>query len=364
MAKAFIDLGMARYTTVCILGFNSPEWMIADLAAIFSGGFATGIYPTNGPDACKYILEHSKCNILVVEDQKQLDKVWSYRNELPDLKKIVQYSGVPTSPGVVSWKDLLNRGNALPDDDLDRRLRSVAINQCSTLVYTSGTTGNPKGVMLSHDNIVFEVKAAIKSYNLSKHCRILSYLPLSHVAGQMFDIYAPLILQGTTFFADKNVMKGSLVDNLNWAKPTLFLGVPRVWEKIMEKMKEKAREIKGLKKKISTKAKAVGLKANLADKETKMFKVFQKIYYCKVKEVLGLDQCQAFFSGAAPLTKETAQYFLSLDIKIMELYGMSESSGAHTANVPGKSKLYTVGCLLDESFKSKLERVSLALCRL
>ena len=91
----------------------------------------------------------------------------------------------------------------------------------------------------------------------------------------------------------------------------------------MEKMKEKAREIKGLKKKISTKAKQVGLKANLTEKETKMFKVFQKIYYSKVKEVLGLDQCQAFFSGAAPLTKETAQYFLSLDIKIMELTGVN-----------------------------------------
>ena len=358
MAKAFIDLGMSRFTSVCILGFNSPEWMIADLAAIFAGGFATGIYPTNGPEACKYILEHSKCNILVVEDQKQLDKVWSYRNELPDLKKIVQYTGVPSSPSVVSWKDLMNRGKSLSDDDLNKRLRGVAINQCSTLVYTSGTTGNPKGVMLSHDNIVFECKTAIHSYKMNPHCRILSYLPLSHVAGQMFDIFAPMILQGTTFFADKNVMKGSLVDNLQWCKPTLSLGVPRVWEKIMEKMKEKGRDVKGLKKKISTKAKAVGLKCNLEDKETGAFRLFDKIVYSKVKEALGLEQCEAYFSGAAPITKETVHYFLSLNIKIKELYGMSESSGAHTANVPGKSKLYTVGCLLDDSFKSKLERVS------
>ena len=104
VAKAFIDLGLERHSTVCILGFNSPEWVIANVAGIFAGGFGTGIYPTNGPEACKYILEHSKSNILVVEDQKQLDKVWSFRNELPDLKAIVQYSGVPSTPGVISWK--------------------------------------------------------------------------------------------------------------------------------------------------------------------------------------------------------------------------------------------------------------------
>ena len=232
MAKAFIDLGMAKYTSVCILGFNSPEWIIANVAGIFAGGFATGIYPTNGPEACKYILEHSRCNILVVEDQKQLDKVWSFRNDLPDLKKIVQYSGVPSSPSVISWKDLMNRGKSLGDESLDARLRGIAINRCSTLVYTSGTTGNPKGVMLSHDNITWTTKLAIRNFKLGPGARVLSYLPLSHVAGQMFDIHAPLCLQGCTYFADKNVMKGSLVDNLNWAKPTVFLGVPRVWEKV------------------------------------------------------------------------------------------------------------------------------------
>ena len=104
MGKAFIDLGLKRFDSVCILGFNSPEWAIANLAAIFAGGLAAGIYPTNGTDACKYILEHSKCSILVVEDQKQLDKIWNIRNELPHIKTIVQYSGIPTHAGVISWK--------------------------------------------------------------------------------------------------------------------------------------------------------------------------------------------------------------------------------------------------------------------
>ena len=138
--------------------------------------------------------------------------------------------------------------------------------------------------------------------------RVLSYLPLSHVAGQMFDIHAPLILQGCTYFADKNVMKGSLLDNLGWCKPTAFLGVPRVWEKIMEKMLEKGREIKGLKKKIGREAKKVGLKCNTEERQTTMFKVFQKIYYTKVKTLLGLDQCVLFVTGAAPIAREVCKF--------------------------------------------------------
>jgi len=358
VAKAFIKLGMPRYSSVCILGFNSPEWILANVAAIFAGGFATGIYPTNGPEACRYILEHSRCSVLVVEDQKQLDKVLAFRNDLPDLKKIVQYTGTPSSPGVISWKDLMREGKEEEEDELEARLRGLAVNRCSTLVYTSGTTGNPKGVMLSHDNIIWTCKLAIKNFNIQKGMRILSYLPLSHVAGQMIDIHAPIVVQGTTFFADKNVMKGSLVDNLGWAKPTVFMGVPRVWEKIMEKMKEKAKDVKGLKKKISTKGKKVGLKCNTEDKETTLYRIFQKILFSKIKMALGLDQCDLFLSGAAPITAETMNYFMSLDIKINELYGMSESTGYHTGNTPDKMKLFTVGHLGCPSKRSKLDRAN------
>ena len=144
-------------------------------------------------------------------------------------------------------------------------------------------------------------------FNSRRNFRVLSYLPLSHVAGQMFDIHAPVILQGCTYFADKNVMKGSLLDNLGWCRPTAFLGVPRVWEKIMEKMLEKGREIKGLKKKIGREAKKVGLKCNTEERQTTMFKVFQKIYYTKVKTLLGLDQCSLFVTGAAPISREVCQ---------------------------------------------------------
>ena len=127
----------------------------------------------------------------------------------------------------------------------------------------------------------------------------------------------------------------------------------------MEKMKEKGRDVKGLKKKISTKAKEVGLKCNIKEKETASYHLFQKIVYSKIKEALGLDQAKYFFSGAAPISKDTMNYFMSLDIKIMELYGMSESTGYHTGNTPDMKKMFTVGHLGDPSKKSKLDKVSI-----
>merc|ERR1711936_858289 len=152
------------------------------------------------------------CNILVVEDEKHLDKMWTVRNELTHVKKIVVYTGSVTkekySSDVLTWSELMALGNAQSSEGLDQRLANIAINQCSTLVYTSGTTGNPKGVMLSHDNIVWTSKVAIRNYGLEKrNFRVLSYLPLSHVAGQMFDIWCGVANKVTTYFADKMALK-------------------------------------------------------------------------------------------------------------------------------------------------------------
>ena len=147
---------------------------------------------------------------------------------------------------------------------------------------------------------------------------------------------------GTTFFADKDVLKSTLLDNLSWARPTVFFGVPRVWEKVMEKMQEKAKLITGLKKAVSTKAKLAGLEWHKHGHNEMTFNFFKKIYFSKVKSLLGLDECVIFVSGAAPLMDQTADYFLSLDIKIMEVYGMSENCGlctmqTHENNKPGST---------------------------
>ncbi|XP_011693224.1 PREDICTED: very long-chain-fatty-acid--CoA ligase bubblegum [Wasmannia auropunctata] len=336
VAKAFLKLGLERHHSVCIIGFNSPEWFIADLAAIYAGGFATGIYTTNSPEACQYCADHSQANIIVVEDEKQLGKILQIKHNLPHLKAIVQYDGVPTEKDVLSWNDLLNIGKAESEDKLLSVLKTIGVNECCILVYTSGTVGNPKAVMLSHDNILHDVRALIPALEIKEKAEVLiSYLPLSHVAAQLIDIIANIMLATTVYFADPGALKGTLLNTLIAVQPTLFLGVPRVWEKIYEKMQEKARSNGPIKTWIAKWAKAQGLlyhtnKINGVDYKHWGYIFAKWLVFDKVKAALGLSKCHIFASAAAPISSDIKKYFLSLDIPLLEAYGMSESGGAHT----------------------------------
>nr|CAD7573333.1 unnamed protein product [Timema californicum] len=187
-SKAFLKLGLKRHHSVCILGFNSPEWLISDLAAIHAGGFAAGIYTTNSPEACHYCAENSKANIIVVEDQTQLDKILQIRERLPELKAIIQYRGTPPdTPGIYSWDDVMKMGQEESDEELEQVLKTIAINECCTLVYTSGTVGNPKAVMLSHDNLTWSAQVLGEYLHVVPGSgeKLVSFLPLSHVAAQL-----------------------------------------------------------------------------------------------------------------------------------------------------------------------------------
>ncbi|XP_071539026.1 long-chain-fatty-acid--CoA ligase ACSBG2-like isoform X5 [Panulirus ornatus] len=339
MAKAFIKLGLQPFHGVCILGFNSPEWFISDLAAIFAGGFAAGIYTTNSPESCEHCAQDCDAQIWVVEDQKQLEKVLKIRGNLPSLKNIIQYSGKPTVDGVISWEEAMALGKQQPDSELDARLRRIAINQCSTLIYTSGTTGLPKGVMLSHDNITWVAHA--NCINADFHAgkeSVVSFLPLSHVAAQLADIYITMYAGATCYFAMPDALKGSLGNTLKEVRPTRFIGVPRVWEKFHEKMTEVGRKTTGVKRSIATWAKSLGLETSTRKQRQDFSKPFgysvaNAIVFRKIKAALGFDRCELFLSGAAPIAPDIVRYFHSLDIPLTEVYGMSESSGPHTISM-------------------------------
>ncbi|XP_043832341.1 long-chain-fatty-acid--CoA ligase ACSBG2-like isoform X2 [Dromiciops gliroides] len=268
-AKSFLKLGLERFHGVGILGFNSAEWLIADIGAIFAGGLAVGIYTTNSPDACEYVLNHSQTNILVVENEIQLNKILQVKEKLSYLKAIIQYRGQikEKMPDLYSWDEFIAMGASMPDEPLEEILESQKPNQCCTLIYTSGTTGQPKGVMLSHDNITWTSGMATSSLTLSSppdHQEVVvSYLPLSHVAAQMMDIWLPMKIGGTTYFAQPDALKGTLSMTLREVRPTAFLGVPRVWEKMQEKMKEAGAASSSFKKKVATWAKSVGLQKNV-----------------------------------------------------------------------------------------------------
>nr|XP_054608135.1 long-chain-fatty-acid--CoA ligase ACSBG2 isoform X1 [Nothobranchius furzeri] len=356
-AKSFLKLGLQRYHGVGILGFNSAEWFISDIGTILAGGFAVGIYTTNSPEACQYVAENSKANIIVVENHKQLQKILQIEDKLPHLKAIVQYKDSPKEkrPNLYSWQEFMELGRDEPDAPLDAIIASQKPNQCCTLIYTSGTTGQPKGVMLSHDNITWTALSTGKHVQLTEATQsqevVVSYLPLSHIAAQMVDIWIVMRVGGLTYFADPDALKGSLVNTLKEARPTAFMGVPRVWEKMQERMKSVGAKSSTVRRKVAAWAKDVGLQSNLTrmnqnsatGRRPFSYHVAKKLVFKKVRKALGLDRCTKCYTGAAPITKDTLEFFLSLNIPLYELYGMSESAGPHTISHPEAFKLTSCG---------------------
>jgi len=273
----------------------------------------------------------------------------------------------------MNWVEMLKAGDATPSSAIEQRSKQVVPGQCATLIYTSGTTGNPKAVMISHDNMIYESLVCIDTLFVSDpsvtpppELRIVSYLPLSHVAAQMLDIATPIVVTGcssalgasvttalagnwyTTWFAGPDALKGTLKNTLVAARPTAFLGVPRVWEKIRETLLEIGRSNTGLKKKVSTWAKK---HASLAAKNrqlggsgaTTVQYLFAKVVLSKIRAALGLDQCLICASAAAPMPREVAEYFASLDIDLLDIYGMSECTGATTVSTNSVHQFGTVG---------------------
>ncbi len=308
----------------------------------------------------------------MVEDEKQYQKVKAFRGDLDDLKAVVMYGGEPVSPGITTWQKLMEIGRAESDSELEERLRNMAINECCFLVYTSGTTGSPKGVMLSHDNLTFSAHMVVDNYELTVGGgeRFISYLPLSHVAANVVDVFTVGAALACCYFADKDALKGSLVNTLREVRPTYFFGVPRVWEKIQEKMVAVGKANTGVKKALGDWAKRTGYdhsKKVMEVKKTKLSSsnairysiiircIFQgngttsvqyllanMLVYSAVKKSLGLDACKAAASAAAPLSKSTLEYFSSLDLRIIECYGMSEA-GAQIGSTPSRLKFGTIG---------------------
>ncbi|XP_044139313.1 long-chain-fatty-acid--CoA ligase ACSBG1 isoform X1 [Bufo gargarizans] len=344
-AKAFLKLGLQRFYSVGILGFNSPEWFLSAVGTVFAGGITTGIYTTNSPEACYYVANDCRANIIVVENHKQLEKILQIWEKLPHLKAVVQYKGslqVKRS-ALYTWKEFMELGNDISDEHLDDVIQSQKPNQCCVLIYTSGTTGNPKGVMLSHDNITWTAAHASRAGDMQpaeiRQESIVSYLPLSHIAAQIFDLWTGIKWGEHVYFANPDALKGSLVDTLKEAQPTSHMGVPRVWEKIMERIKEVSVQAGIVRRKMLSWAMSVSLERNLNPSRNGELKLFLPavadfLVLSKIRKMLGFSHCLKHFSGAAPISAETLDFFLGLNIILYEAYGMSETSGPHVMSGP------------------------------
>ncbi|MCS6914188.1 MAG: long-chain fatty acid--CoA ligase [Myxococcales bacterium] len=350
-AAACAALGLRPGGGVGILAENSPSWVIAALGAMAARGVAIGIYQTSTPDQVAYILSHSEALLCVVEDQQQWEKIFQKRDQLPALRKVVLVRGpVPNDPLCTSFADFLRTGQGW-EAEIEARLQAIQPGDLATLIYTSGTTGNPKGVMLSHHNLAWTASCGKDMVGgaTADDC-VVSYLPLSHIAEQMFTIYLPLTGGYRVYFA------GSLErvkETLVVARPTFFLGVPRVWEKFKAALEARLREATGLQAAIVRWARQVGLRAGherlnrgqprglLALQE----RMADRLFFSKLKRALGFDRLRLAVTGAAPIGREVLEFFLSLGIPIYEVYGQSEASGPTSFNLPfpGKARLGTVG---------------------
>jgi len=345
-AKTLVHFKVEPFKVVNILGFNSPEWFIACVGSILAGCISAGIYSTSLSEACGYISEHSKAEIIALEDNKQLAKIAQLGGSLTHLKAITLWSGkvdealaAKCGVPVYSWADFLELGSAVSDAEVTRRSEGIQAGHCCSLIYTSGTTGPPKAVMISHDNATWTIRNITQHYmELNHEDRIISYLPLSHIAAQLVDLFAPIDLGCCTYFARPDALKGSLTTTMREVRPTFFFGVPRVWEKIQEKMVQIGRETTGVKKHLAGWAKSAGLEHSKRSQFGSSggapwgYGCANSLVLKKIQEALGLDKAKGCFTAAAPIAPETLWYFAQLDIPVYEVFGQSECTGPHTVS--------------------------------
>jgi long-chain acyl-CoA synthetase len=349
---ALLKLGYKPGETVAITGNNCPEWIIADLGAMYVRGVAGGIYQTSTPEGLQYVAHHMEAKVLVIEDKLQWDKVVQVRDQMPHVQRIVMIRDADqvTDDQVCSFAEFLATG-ADNDAAIDAAFEAIKADDLATLIYTSGTTGPPKGVMLTHDNLAWTAKLAVDLVGGAvPEDTIVCYLPLSHIAEQMFSILAATTAGYSIWTCPAlDQLKAYLVE----ARPTLFLAVPRVWEKFKAALETKLGAATGAKAKVVRWSMRQGLKGGRTmmttgdpqGLEALKYRVANKLFFHKLKTQLGLDRLKMAVTGAAPIGNDVLEFFLSCGIIIHEVYGQSEDTGPTTFNnpFPGQRKHGTVG---------------------
>ena len=349
-ARALLALGVPAGGTTVILGYNRAEWVVMDVATMCVGGAPAGIYTTCSASEVKYITHHVEARVALVENAHQWGKIEQELENLPHLEHVVLMDGAPriVHPRVMSWEEFLERGDTVADERLQERLDALTPQGLATFIYTSGTTGPPKGVMLSHENLAWTAETARGLTGSVASDTSLSYLPLSHIAEQVFTIHGPITIGSAVYFAES---LEKVPENLKEVQPTMFFGVPRIWEKFHAGISQKLADAPPLRKRIAATAMKIGAAYNREknDGRTPGFLLEQahraadKLVYSKLKQAIGLGRSRVLVSGAAPIAREVLEFFFGLDVLVHEVYGQSEDTGPTTFNPIGKLRFGTVG---------------------
>jgi long-chain acyl-CoA synthetase len=354
VANGLLSLGVAPGSCVSLLSKNRAEWILSDLAILTAGARSAPIYVTNSPRQVGHVVGHSGSTVVIVEDRDQLDKVLKVRDELPQLKAIVVINGegAGEEPGVMSFDELRKAGSeyaAANPAALDERIAAIQPDDIATIVYTSGTTGEPKGAMLTHNNFTKTVAAGLGVMGLTggEH-RLISYLPLSHIFERLIGEWAALYLGAEVWFAE-SIEK--LVANLKECRPTIFIGVPRVYEKFYSGVQANIAKQPTVKRALITKAVAAG-KEKVALEQAgkpipfglaKRHGVLDHLVLSKLRHELGMDACILAVTGAAPISTEVLGFVHALGLRLVEGYGLTETTAPVSVNPASKIRIGTVG---------------------
>jgi long-chain acyl-CoA synthetase len=351
LALGLRALGFGPRSTLGILSFNREEWLVGDLAAMALGGVSVGLYTTSSQEQVQYILGHCESEFLLVENEKHLRTALAVRQKLPRLRHLLVMDAPETLPeGVLRYADVLARGTGVDEGPYWDALDALSQDALGTLIYTSGTTGHPKGVMLSHRNLVWTARQLIDSvqFGAPAESAILSYLPLSHIAEQIISIHGPLLLGAQVYFAES---VDRMPENLKEVRPSFFFGVPRVWEKFKAKAEQGLGAQPPHKRRILEWARGVTLERNARAMRHERVPVWLEAQYQLAKRValdplkarIGFERVEFFATAAAPIGRDVLEFFASLDIIVREVYGLSEVTGPATVNTLEHTRLGALG---------------------
>lgn len=344
VSKALIDLSVQVGDKIGIISTNRLEWNIIDIACLQIGAIVVPLYPTISENDYKYIFKDSGIKICFVGSIDLYNKISNIKNELPELKNIYCFEEQPT---VNFWKDLIFSEIKAQDSDIEDRKTNIKPDELATIIYTSGTTGNPKGVMLSHSNIFSNVEGCIDRMPANENSKVLTFLPVCHVYERMLH-YLYMYMGCSIHFAES---MDTIGENIKEVQPDMFTAVPRLIEKVYEKIIRKGEELSGLKKGLFFWA--VRLAEKYETTGTSLFyqiqlKIARKLIFSKWQEALG-GNVKAIASGSAALQPRLARIFLAAGINVLEGYGLTETSPVVSVNcLKNGIKIGTVGTTIEK----------------
>jgi long-chain acyl-CoA synthetase len=352
VAAGLRSLGVVPGSRIAVHAENRPEWVIADLAAQGLGACTVGVYPTSPAAEVEYLLGHSEAEVLIAEDEEQLDKALAVRERLPLLRHIVVMDprGLRFAdlPGVLTFAELEERG-AVPDA-AERYAESVeALDPEATaiLVYTSGTTGPPKGAMISHTNLVASGRAFVEVLGAARGDEVLSYLPLCHVAERLISVIDGIWAGLVVNFGEGGP---SFSNDLRDVQPTVFLGVPRVWEKMLATVEIRMADASRLKRALYRACLRQGrriaprrMSGRTTFGDRLVLALCGLLVFRALRERLGMSRVRAPISGAAPIAPQVLEWLWAIGIPVREGYGQTENTAICTLNPVGDIRLGTVG---------------------